>query len=74
MISTHSTASLQRLRALHNERPGYIMKQSESEAPAQELSAMWSTPLLPLLPGPLWPGVIAPDRVLPVGQVELFDI
>ena len=26
-----------------------------------ELSGMRSTPLLPSLPGPLWPGVVAPD-------------
>ena len=35
---------------------------------------MQSTPSLPLHPGPLWPGVVAPDRVLSVGQKELFDI
>ena len=35
---------------------------------------MRSTPSLPLLPGPLWPGVIAPDRILSVGQIEFFDI
>ena len=27
-----------------------------------ELWGMWSTPLLPLLQGPLWPGVVAPDK------------
>ena len=27
-----------------------------------ELWGMWSTPLLPLLPGPLWLGVVAPDK------------
>ena len=32
---------------------------------------MWSAPLLPLLPGPLWPGVVAPDRVLSMVQIEL---
>ena len=32
---------------------------------------MWSTPSLPTLPGPLWPGVVAPDRVLSMGQIEL---
>ena len=26
-----------------------------------ELWRMWSTPLLPLLPGPLWPRVVALD-------------
>ena len=35
---------------------------------------MRSTPLLLSLPGPLWPGVVAPDRVLSMGQIELFDI
>ena len=25
---------------------------------------------LPLLPGPLWPGVVVPDRVLSMGQIE----
>ena len=32
---------------------------------------MRSTTLLPSLPGPLWPGVVAPDRVLSMGQTEL---
>ena len=27
-----------------------------------ELWGMWSTPLLPSLPGPLWPEVVAPDK------------
>ena len=31
-------------------------------------------PSLPLLPGPLWPGVVSPDRVLSMDQIELFDI
>ena len=35
---------------------------------------MQSTSLLPSLPDPLWPGVVAPDRVLSMGQIELFDI
>ena len=32
---------------------------------------MQSTSLLPLLPGPLWPRVVAPDWVLSMGQIEL---
>ena len=32
---------------------------------------MQSIPLLPLPPGPLWPGVVALDRVLSVGQIEV---
>ncbi len=39
-----------------------------------ELWGMQSTPSLPLLPGPLWPGAVAPDRVLSIGEIELFDI
>ena len=50
-------------------------KQSNGEAPVkQEVLRMWSTPLLPSLLGPLWSEVVAPDRVLSMGQIELFDI
>ena len=35
---------------------------------------MRSTSSLPLLPGPLEPGVIAPDRVISMGQIERLDI
>ena len=36
-----------------------------------ELWGIRSTSLLPSLPGPLWLGVIAPDRVLSMGQIDL---
>ena len=36
-----------------------------------ELWGMWSTSSLPSLPGLLWPRVVAPDRVLSMGQIEL---
>ena len=46
----------------------YDTKQSDGEVPAMlELWGMRSTPSLPSLPGPLWPGVVAPDRVLSMG-------
>ena len=35
-----------------------------------ELWGIWNTPLLPLLPGPLWPGQVAPYRVQSMGQRE----
>ena len=58
-----------------NECPGYDTKQSDGEAPVKpKLWGMWSILSLPLLPGPLWPGVVAPDRVLSMGQIHLFDI
>ena len=34
-----------------------------------ELWGIQSIPSLSLLPGPLWPGVVAPDRVLSVAQI-----
>ena len=36
-----------------------------------ELWGIQSTPSLPSLPGPLWPGVVSPDRALCMGQIEL---
>ena len=30
-----------------------------------------STLSLPLPPGPLWPGMVAPDRALSMGEIEL---
>ena len=36
-----------------------------------ELWGMRSTPSLPSLPGPIWPRVVAPERVLSMGQIEL---
>ena len=39
-----------------------------------ELYGMQSAPPLLSLPGPLCPEVVAPDRVLSMRQIELFDI
>ena len=47
---------------------GYDTKQSDGEVP--EVLGLWgmrSTHSLPSLPGPLWPGVVAPDRALSIG-------
>ena len=53
----------------------YNTKQSDGEAPRMlELWGMQSTPSLPSLPGLLWPRVVALDRFLSMGQIELFDI
>ena len=51
-----------------NECPGYDTKQSDGEVPV--ILGFWgmrNTPSLPLLPGPLWPSVVAPYRVLSMG-------
>ena len=45
------------------ECPRYDTKQSDGEVPViLELWGMRSTPSLPSFPGPLWPGVVAPDK------------
>ena len=49
-------------------------KLSDGEALVLELWGMLNTPSLPLLPSPLWPRVVAPDRVLSKCQIELFNI
>ena len=46
---------------------------SNGEAPVLELLGIRSSSSLLLLTGPLWPRVVAPDRVLSMGQIELFE-
>ena len=65
------SASLQRGKTTPQQFPGYDTKQFDSELPVMlELWAMLSTPSLPSLLDSLWPGVVALDRVLSVGQIE----
>ena len=57
---------------LPNKCPGYDTKQSDSEVQVMlELWGMRCTPLLLSLPGPLRPGVVASDRALYMGWIEL---
>ena len=39
-----------------------------------ELCGMRSSPSLPSLPVPLWPGVVAPDIILSMGQIEINSV
>ena len=58
-----------------SECPRYDIKQSDGEASVMlELLRMRRTPLLPSLLRPLWSRVVAPERVLSQGQIEVFDI
>ena len=58
-----------------NKCPEYDTKQSDSKAPLMlELWGIWSIPSLPSLSAPLWPRMVAPDRVLSMSQIELVDI
>ena len=50
----------------------YDMKQSQGEVIVMlELREMRSTLSFPSLPGPLWPSMVALDRVLSMDQIEL---
>ena len=52
----------------HNECPGCVTKQSDGEVPVMlEIWRMQIIPLLPSLPGPLRPRVVALDRALSMG-------
>ena len=69
------TAFLQRGKTPTNKCPGYDTKQSDGLAPVMmELWGMQSTPSLLSLPGQSWPVVVAPNRILFMGQIKLFDI
>ena len=35
---------------------------------------MQSTPSLPSLEGPLWPGLVTSDRILSIGQIKLNSV
>ena len=60
-------APLEMGKTLH-ECSAYDTKQSDGEVPVMlEFWGMWSTPSLPLLPGPLQPRMVAPDRALSMG-------
>ena len=58
-----------------NEFPGYDTKQSDGAASVMlGLWGMPSTHFLPSFSCSLCPVVVAPDKFLSMGQIELFDI
>ena len=60
---------------LTGESPGYNIKQYNVVAPVMlEPRGMPSNPSLPSLPGTLRSGVVAPDRVLSMAEIQLFNI
>ena len=53
---------------LTNECPGYDTKQSGGAVPViLGLWGMWNTLSLPLVLGPLWLRIVAPDSALSIG-------
>ena len=57
-----------------NECYRYDTTQSDGKAPVLKIWGMLTISSLPLFLGPLWLGVVAPDRILSICQIELFDI
>ena len=58
-----------------NDCPACDTKHSDGEVPVMlEIWGMQSTPSLPSLPGPLWPRMVAPDRVQSMGHIELDSV
>ena len=51
----------------YTDSPGYDTKQSDEVPVMLGLWGMQSPSPLPLLQGPLWPGLVAPDRALSMG-------
>ena len=45
---------------------------SDSESLVLEIREVWSTPSLPLFPGPLKPGMVVPVRAISMAQKDLF--
>ena len=52
----------------------YDFKQSNGESPTMEIWGIWNILSLSLLLGPLWLRVVSLDRVLSMGQIDLFNI
>ena len=72
---TTLTASLNWSKTLRTSVPDFDTKQSDGVTTLMfELWEIQSTHSLPLLPGPLWPGVVAIDRVLSMCQIELNSV
>ena len=70
-----SESSLCRGIRPRNDFLGYDINQSDDDAPPRlEHWGMRYTPSFESLPDPLGPLVVAPDRVLSMGQIEQFDI
>ena len=77
IIKVHSAEAVEYIDCISSEGVSDLdmtQKPSDVETLGLELWGILSTPSLPLIPGPLWPGVVAPDRVLAMGQIDMFDI
>ena len=71
-VESHRLYLCRGVRPPSDECPAYDAKQSNGTVPViLELWRIRSAPSLPSLPGPLWSGVVVPDRSLSIGQIGL---
>ena len=71
-LQNTTIAYLRRRKPPPNECPSYDSKQSDSEVPTMlQLWRMYNAPSLSSLPGQLLLGVVAPDRIQSMGEIEL---
>ena len=70
-LISQSTGAVEYTNSPPNACLGYDTKKTDEVSVMLELWRMWSTPSLPSLPGLPEPGVVALDRVLSMGQIEL---
>ena len=69
-LQNTQTASLQRGKTSPTSVLIMTLKIYDGEDPVLELWGMWSTPSLPLFPGPLRLRVVTPNRILSRGQIR----
>ena len=69
-ISCNKLALSEQLKIYHLYCLKRDKKYPDGKTPYLELWALWITPLMPLLPGPLW---IVALRVLFMSQIDLFE-
>ena len=73
-VDSTNSISAEGLISTSTEYPSHDNQSSDSDSLVLEHWGIWSTPSLLLLPGCLWPKVVAPDMFISMGQIELFDI
>ena len=65
ILLTQSVEAVKYTDCISAKGPWYDIKQPDGKASVMlELWGMLSTLFLPSLPSPLWPAVVAPDRIL----------
>ena len=75
IYTTQSAGAVEYTDCISVECPEYDTKQYDSNVPVMlELWGMLTTSSLPKLSGPLWPGVVAPDRVISMVPIELKGV